>query len=299
MHPAPSIILFTTLSGAGFGLLAFLGLGLPPVTGWTALAFFAVAFLLAGGGLAASAFHLGHPERALLAFTQWRTSWLSREAWAATLAIAVMALHGAALTLGLRLPLLGLLGAALCLATLVSTAMIYASLRSVPRWHHWTTPALFLLYAAAGGALLAGEVTLATILLLALGLAQILVWRDGDTRFARSPTTLATATGLGGGTVRAFEPPHTGPNYLLREMVHVVGRKHARRLRAIALVLASFLPAMLLLLPFSHALAALAVISHLAGALVARWLFFAEAEHVVGLYYGRAQGSSTSTQTTR
>ena len=26
---------------------------------------------------------------------------------------------------------------------------------------------------------------------------------------------------------------------------------------------------------------------HAAGALVLRWLFFAEAEHVVGLYYGR------------
>ena len=299
MHPAPSIILFTTLSGAGFGLLAFLGLGLPPVTGGTALAFFAIAFLLSGAGLAASAFHLGHPERALLAFTQWRTSWLSREAWAATLTLAVMALYGAALTMGTRLPLLGLLGTALALATLLSTAMIYACLRAVPRWHHWSTPALFLLYAAAGGALLAGQITLATVLLLALGLAQIWVWRDGDTRFARSATTLATATGLTGGTVRAFEPPHTGPNYLLREMVHVVGRKHAMKLRAIALVLASLLPAALLMLPFSHALAALAVVSHLAGALVARWLFFAEAEHVVGLYYGRVQGSSTSTQTSR
>jgi DMSO reductase anchor subunit len=78
-----------------------------------------------------------------------------------------------------------------------------------------------------------------------------------------------------------------------------VGRKHARRLRAIALVLAAFLPAILMLLPFSHWAAAFAVLSHLAGAAVARWLFFAEAEHVVGLYYGRAQGSSTSTQTMR
>jgi DMSO reductase anchor subunit len=299
MHPAPSIILFTTLSGAGFGLLAFLGLGLPAVTGATALAFHAIGFVLAGGGLAASAFHLGHPERALLAFTQWRTSWLSREAWAAALALAVMGLHGGLAVLGTRLPLLGFLGAALCLGTVVSTAMIYASLRTVPRWHHWSTPALFLLYAGAGGALLAGQVTLAVILLIGLGLAQTLAWQAGDMRFARSVTTIATATGLTGGTVRAFEPPHTGPNYLLREMVHVVGRRHRLKLRAIALVLASFLPAMLLLLPFSHALAALAVVSHLAGALVARWLFFAEAEHVVGLYYGRAQGSSTSTQTSR
>ena len=65
MHPAPSVILFTTLSGIGFGLLAFLGLGLPLVTGWLAFAFFAVAYLLAVGGLLASTFHLGHPERTL------------------------------------------------------------------------------------------------------------------------------------------------------------------------------------------------------------------------------------------
>ena len=90
MHPAPSVILFTTLSGIGFGLLAFLGLGLPLVTGWLAFAFFAVAYLLAVGGLLASTFHLGHPERALKAFSQWQTSWLSREAWAAVGAFVVI-----------------------------------------------------------------------------------------------------------------------------------------------------------------------------------------------------------------
>jgi DMSO reductase anchor subunit len=90
-----------------------------------------------------------------------------------------------------------------------------------------------------------------------------------------------------GGVVRAFEPPHTGSNYLLREFVHVVGRKHAAKLRVIALVLAFVLPVLLLLLPFGHALALLAVLSHLAGVAVSRWLFFAQAEHVVGLYYGK------------
>ncbi|MDP5326223.1 MAG: dibenzothiophene desulfurase, partial [Paracoccaceae bacterium] len=29
MHPAPSLIIFTTLSGLGFGLLFWLGLGYP------------------------------------------------------------------------------------------------------------------------------------------------------------------------------------------------------------------------------------------------------------------------------
>ena len=103
---------------------------------------------------------------------------------------------------------------------------------------------------------------------------------------AKSGTTLATATGLGPGQVRAFEPPHTGPNYLLREFAYVVGRRHNLKLRVIGLTLMAVLPVLCLLLPFSHALAALAVLSHITGVLTLRWLFFAEAEHVVGFYYG-------------
>jgi DMSO reductase anchor subunit len=110
----------------------------------------------------------------------------------------------------------------------------------------------------------------------------------GDNALQSSGTDMASATGLGSiGQVRAFEPPHTGTNYLLREFVHVVGRKHNQKLRIIALVLMAGLPAVLLALPFSHWIALLAVISHVAGVLCARWLFFAEAEHVVGLYYGK------------
>lgn len=300
MHPARSIILFTSLSGLGFGLLAFLGLGYPNVTGITAFVFFAFAYLLAVGGLIASAFHLGHPERALKAFSQWRSSWLSREAWTSVATLMVMAIYGAGLVFfDTRLAVLGLVGTLLSIATVVSTSMIYASLRSVPRWHHWSTPALFLIYSGAGGALLSGETTLAIFLLLALAAVQAWVWRDGDGRFSRAGTTLSSATGLTGGTVRSFEPPHTGKNYLLTEMVYVVGRRHAQKLRAISLVLAVFLPVILLLLPFSHTFAALAVLLHVAGVFVARWLFFAEAEHVVGLYYGKRHGSSISTQTSR
>ena len=290
MHPAPSLILFTVLSGLGFGLLAMLGLGLPPVTGGTAFAFFAIAFALAGGGLLASVFHLGHPERALKAFTQWRSSWLSREAWLAVSALILMGSYAfGAVFFGVPIVPLGWLGAGAALATVLATSMIYTQIRAVPRWHHWSTPALFLLHALAGGALLAGQLTPAAILLLLLGGFQFWVWSDGDTRFARAGSTLATSTGLGDrGAVRAFEPPHTGPNYLTREMVHVVGRKHSAKLRVIGIALASVLPAGILgLLPFSHGLAALAVLVHVAGSLFTRWLFFAEAEHVVGLYYGK------------
>jgi len=112
-------------------------------------------------------------------------------------------------------------------------------------------------------------------------------FRIGDARFAGAGSTLATATGLGRiGAPRVFEQPHTGGNYLTREMIHVVGRRHSAKLRSIA-VTGVALPALILpLLPLGPGVA-LALCAHLIGAFAARWLFFAEAEHVVGLYYGR------------
>jgi len=289
MHPAPSVILFTALSGLGFGLLAFLGLGLPDVTGGVAFVFFAIAYGLAVGGLLASTFHLGNAKNAPKAFSQWRTSWLSREACLSVAALVVMGLYAiGVIFLSRPLPALGIIGAALAVGTVFTTSMIYTQLKTIPRWNHPLTPALFLSLSLAGGALLAGQITAAIILLLISGGVQIATWKHGDTRFAAAGSTLATATGLGPmGTPRLFEPPHTGTNFLLKEMVHVVGRKHSHKLRLIAIVLMVGVPVLALLLSPHHLGAAIAVLSHLAGVLVARWLFFAEAEHVVGLYYGK------------
>ncbi|MEM6579322.1 MAG: DmsC/YnfH family molybdoenzyme membrane anchor subunit [Pseudomonadota bacterium] len=288
MHPAPSVIVFTTLSGIGFGLLFWLGLGMPAPTGWAGVGFFFMAFALSVGGLLASTFHLGRPERAWRALTQWKSSWLSREGICAVACLLLMGVYAAALVLfGTRLAVLGYLGAALALGTVFTTSMIYAQLKTVPRWNTPLTSALFLAFSLAGGALLSGNRELAVFLLLVAAAVQIAWWMLGDTALANGGTNLATATGLGGtGAVRAFEPPHTGTNYLLREFVHEVGRKHALKLRAIALVAGFALP-ILLLLSGSVILLAFAVLVHLGGIAASRWLFFAEAEHVVGLYYGK------------
>lgn len=288
MHPAPSVILFTTLSGLGLGLLAVLGFGLVTPTGLMAFLSFAVGYGLTLGGLAASAFHLGRPERMLRAFTQWRTSWLSREAVLVSLAMLALAPHALSLIFASApLPVFGILGGLLCIATVFATAMIYTQLKTVPRWNHWTTPAVFLTAMASGGALLGGLSYLALMALPWLALALVLHWMLGDQQFAKSGSTLATATGLTHGSqIRQFEAPHTGANYLLREMVHVVGRKHALKLRIIGIVLACILPTLVLLLwPFTIAGHVLALLSHVAGLICTRWLFFAQAEHVVGLYY--------------
>jgi DMSO reductase anchor subunit len=284
MHPAPSIIAFSTLSGLGFGLMAWLGAGAPAPAALSVL-----ALALVSAGLLASLAHLGQPRRFLKAFSQWRTSWLSREAVLSVATLALFTLFAALWALaGIRARLLGVPAAALALATVAATAMIYAQMRSVPRWRSALTPVLFLLFALTGGALLAGAAGPTAWLLVALGLVQLAAWARGDRAFRASGTTLSTATGLGAlGRLRLLEPPHTGPNYLLREMVFVVGRDHASKLRVLGLLLAVLIPLGLVLFAPGPAGLALAAGLHLAGALVLRWLFFAEAEHVVGLYYGR------------
>jgi len=289
MHPAPSIIAFTTFSGLGFGLMAWLGIGTADLPAQRVLAVSALALGLAGAGLLASLLHLGQPRRFLKAFSQWRTAWLSREAILAVATLVVFTLFAAVWAVaGIRTRLLGIPAAALALGTVACTAMIYAQMRSVPRWRSPLTPALFLMFALAGGALLAGSTSAAAWLLAVLGLVQVAAWIDGDRLLAASGTSLATATGLGPlGRPRLLEPPHTGQNYLLREMVHVVGRRHARLLRPAGLLLAVVIPIAIVALASAGPMLHVAALAHVAGALVLRWLFFATAEHVVGLYYGR------------
>ncbi|MEO6299406.1 MAG: DmsC/YnfH family molybdoenzyme membrane anchor subunit [Paracoccaceae bacterium] len=290
MQPAPSVIIFTVLSGMGFGCLAFLGLGLPLAVGWGAFFHWGLGYALAIGGLMASTFHLGNPRRAWRAFTQVRTSWLSREAWASVAALLLLSPVALSDWLGLewsRVP--GILGAVLCVATVGATSMIYGQLKTIPRWNHWTTPPLFFAFMATGGAILTGNRVLAAGGAVALAIALIAAFRFGDRRFAQVAQTIGTATGLDRiGEVTVFELPHTGQNYLLREMIFVVARKHVLKLRVIAVVFSALLPLALLLILPAHPLSfAIIAAVHMVGAASARWLFFAEAEHVVGLYYGK------------
>lgn len=287
MNPAPSVIVFTVLSGMGFGFLALLGLF--GAQGWVAFFLWGTGFGLAVAGLVASTFHLGNPQRALLAFTQWRSSWLSREAWASVVTLGLLAPQALSDWLGLGWGRgLGIAGAAGCVVTVFCTSMIYAQLKTVPRWHHWTTPAVFLGFAAAGGLVLAGVRDLAVMALCVMGILMAVQWIGGAKRFAAAGVTMESATGLGRiGEVSVFEQPHTGGNYLMREMIFTVGRRHAERVRMIAMVFAGLLPVMSLVFVPGLAGIGLAVVTHLAGAFAHRWLFFAEAEHVVGLYYGQ------------
>ncbi len=289
MHPAPSIITFTVLSGLGFGLMVWLGLGAVDVEGWIAATFCLMALGLAGGGLLSSLFHLGHPERAPKALTQWRSSWLSREGILAIVTMLLFTLFSLIWVFGgVRSGPLGALAALAALATVFSTAMIYTQMKTVPRWHSPLTPVVFLLASLSGGALLAG-MTASFWIILSLGVVLILDSVQGEGRFSRANGNIATATGLGKfGRLRQLAPPHTGQNYLLKEMVYVIGRKHAHKINIIGMTLAIPVPLFLIgVFHNGHTTFGLAVVSHITGMVLLRWLFFARAEHVVGIYYGK------------
>ena len=310
MNPALSIIFFTTSSGAGFGLMMLVGLGVPlgllPANPWFGVTALVIAGALAVSGLVSSTLHLGHPERAWRAFSQWRSSWLSREGVLALLSFVPAAIFAFCWVIlgdiwGFA-GLCGILAAAGSVATIYCTGMIYASLKPIRQWHNgWVVPNYFALGLMSGLVLLdfverfwvprpTGTAVLTLVAIVAAWRLKERYWRFID--LSTSPSTVASATGLGRrGAVRMLESPHTEENYLLKEMGFRVARKHAARLRLIARLTAFLVPALLTLAALIWSgigivAALLAVLSAGLGLVSERWLFFAEARHTVTLYYG-------------
>lgn len=305
MHPAYSVILFTTASGAGYGLLFWLSLfhlaGVVPLEGWRAPVALLIALTLITVGLLSSTFHLGHPERAWRALSQWRSSWLSREGVAAVAtyvpagALLLLALLQPQSQVALTLSTLAALGAA---GAVYCTAMIYSSLRTVAQWNHPLVPLIYLTLAAASGLLLLAltvappaSLECAFLGVIAAGGLKQVYWRTIDQMEPRF--TAAQALGLGADGIRQLDPPHTQPNFVMREMGYEIARRHVLRLRRLSLLTLSVLPAFCLalgaLIGAPMVFAGLATISMAVGLVTERWLFFAEASHVSMLYYGKAQ----------
>ncbi len=312
MHPAYSVIFFTTASGAGYGLLVLAAIfavaGLLPAGMWLGLVTLGLALGLIGGGLLSSTFHLGHPERAWRAFSQWKTSWLSREGVLAVVTFVPAGLFAIGwVFLGSVTGLFGWMGivaALLAVATVISTSMIYASLATIRQWNNGFVPVAYLVLGLMSGAVLLAllargfgvhrsEIDVVAIGLLVVGwLVKIAYWRTIDAM--RPRTTLATATGLGRfGSVRLLEQPHTEDNFIMREMGYSVARKHARSLRAVAQLmlfvvpLAATIGALFVGGVLALGLALVAVAALAVGLVTERWLFFAEAKHDSMVYYGR------------
>lgn len=315
MHPAFSIIFFTSAAGAGYGLLALLGLlapfGLLPASPLFGFAALALALGLVVAGLLSSLAHLGRPERAWRALSQWRSSWLSREGVAAVatfLPAGVFAIAWIALaTTGVITGIAGWITAAMAAVTVYCTAMIYASLKPIRQWANPWVPRTYLALSLMTGALLlnallgvAGQAAGWSSLLALASVALAWAAKEGHWRHcatARPVSTAETATGLGHiGRVRLLDAPHSEDNYLLKEMGFRVGRRHAVRLRLITRIAAFALPAALSLGTLaagpgalSGTLALLAAAAAALGVIAERWLFFAEAKHTVTLFYGAGE----------
>ena len=316
MHPAFSVIFFTVFSGAGYGIwfwIAFRFLSGPPSSSianaqfWLPL--WALGFVMVVVGLLSSTAHLGKPLRAWRAFSQWKTSWLSREGVIAlltflpSLALAWMVWSQ---PMEMHETLNRIVAGALAVCsvlTIYCTGMIYASLRPIPEWHRRDVPWIYILAGlASGGVICALGMSLQHIpssrhmlifftpALLLLGILKWRYWRQVNSQDLRP--SLAAAVGLPGREVRVFEKPNTEANYLNKEMGYVVARKHGLKLQKQSFVLMVVVP----LTAFTGiyfdthevgmvVLAAVATVSSLLGTLIERWVFFAQASHVVDRYY--------------
>ncbi len=321
MRPAISVILLTTLIGTAQGLFlalfttqsyaAFRLLPQPDAHAFYGQGSLLVLALLIGG-LAASFFHLGHPERAWRTGTKWRTSWLSREVIVLPAFMGVVLLYGlvhwvgwhpvlAILPGGLPVEpsaIIGVAGTVLAFALFVCTAMIYACLKFLGEWHSPLTVTNFILLGGASGFSLAAAfaaVSEPALVSFLAGWAVIITLFAFFSRAAslyrnarlKPRSTLQTAIGIKHPQIVQTSVGFMGGSFNTREFFH---GQPATVLRIVkwCFMLAVFpLPILLLLADVdgSGTMLATAFGVQYAGLLAERWHFFAQANHTQNLYY--------------
>jgi DMSO reductase anchor subunit len=327
MHPAFSVVLLTTLIGAAQGLFLALytvqsysvvGL-LPQQDGNFYAAGSAIALLMLIGGLVASFFHLGHPERAWRAAARWRTSWLSREVIVLPALMGAVAVYGLLHWLGWELTIVGIdtgvpgdltlligaFGTLFAFALFLCTGMIYACIKFLQEWATWLTVVNYTLFGGASGFLLAtaysayaspelvnfyaGWTAIITALVLVTRVASLI-------RNARlkPKSTIQTAIGVRHTKVQQKSQGFLGGSFNTREFFHGAPRWVFRSVKWVFLVLVFPVPMLLLwagvslhgvgLATGAATLIAAFAIQYL-GLMAERWFFFAQANHPQNLYY--------------
>jgi DMSO reductase anchor subunit len=321
MHPAFSVIFLTTLIGAGQGLFLALYTGqlysLANLLPAQSEHFYAIGSLtslaLLVSGLVASVFHLGRPERAWRAATQWRTSWLSREVIALPAAMALTFLYGLVHYLGWTQPLfvvsetlpvditliIGALGTLVSFLLFLCTAMIYASLRFIKAWYTPLTVANFLFLGIASGFMLAAGISayLGTELVAFYGTWAVIATLLGAvTRSislyrnisARCKVDLQSAIGVHHSQLRQKAQGFMGGSFNTREFFHHKSESLLLMVRYGFLLMVFIMPVVLILFAYSLESTRLPIaafaIQYL-GLVLERYHFFTEARHPQNLYY--------------
>jgi len=311
MRPAFSVIFLTTLTGAAQGL--FLALYLAELlAGYGTIArpdaiFFvagsAISVVLAGLGLLASFFHLGHPERAWRAIAMWRTSWLSRECLFLPAFMAIVFAYGIAHWMGLRVTIgVGAAGVLACFGLFVSTGMIYTCIKFLQEWASPLTTVNFIFLGSASGFMLAtvlstlaapaltGFFASGALSLTIVGLASRVASLVRNARLAPK-SSLQSATGLKHQRIVQKSRGFTGGSFNTKEFSHGQTPQTMRAIKWSFLVLTFPVPFALTIAGIatgSSSLLVAALIVQFAGLIAERWYFFADANHPQNLYYGSA-----------
>ncbi len=308
MHPALSVIFFTVTSGAGYGLFAITCLynvisQTQPLGTEGVLMSCAIALGLITFGLISSTFHLANPKNAWRAFSRIRTSWLAREGLLAILFYPIAALYMFTVWKDVGgynwLAIISMLSALWAITTIFSTGMIYACLKTIRQWHNALTPINYILLGAMLGGLIfllivsmykpviTGLVVTSTYLIVIAAIAKIVYffWIG-----APAGPTINTATSFTRSMVRLLDVGHTAGTFLTDEFGYQVARLKLITLRWLVLLFAFTLPILVFWMAAEiiseTAIFAIALASAFVGIFMERWLFFAEARHVVNLYHG-------------
>ncbi len=322
MHPAFSVIFLTTLIGIGQGLFLALFTGqvyslaqlLPAQESqnFYALGGF-VALVFLAGGLLASFFHLGHPERAWRAVTQWRTSWLSREVIVLPVFMGLVFLYVLIHFFGWTQPLftvsdalpvdlsliVGFLASIAAFVLFLSTAMIYASLKFLKEWYTPLTVVNFTFLGLASGFMFAAAFSAyeGIDLVAFFGTwAVIFTLISAITRFAslirnrnlRHNFNLSSAIGVRHQTIRQQTQGFMGGSFNTREFFHHKSPFFVNSMRRIFLVLVFLVPVALIVASYFMQSAFLPMVAFAVqyiGLMAERWYFFAEAKHPQNQYY--------------
>ncbi len=321
MNPAFSVIFLTTLIGAGQGLFlalytaqSYAAVGLLPAQDksfYVNGSLIAVIFLI--GGLIASFFHLGHPERAWRSAARWRTSWLSREVIMLPAVMIGVLVYGLVWYMDWDFTLIGihsgvpndlalLIGLGTTLLTFLlflCTGMIYACIKFLQEWATPLTVINYLLLGTASGFTLASaySVFAAPSLVdfyaawaLIITLAAFVMRVSALLRNARIKHKSTVQTAIGVRHVRIVQKAQgqMGGSFNTRDFFHHASTAAFRSVKWLFLIMVFAVPMALLWAGMSgHAqqLIAAAFITQYIGLLLERWFFFAQANHPQNLYY--------------
>ena len=322
MHPAFSVIFLTTLIGVGQGLFLALYTGqlysvvnVLPVQDSHSFyglgSLLALAFLV--GGLIASVFHLGRPERAWRSAAQWRTSWLSREVIVLPAFMGLTALYGlvhyydlnpvlfsfgAEFTVDLSL-VIGGLNTVLAFTLFFCTGMIYACVKFLQEWATPLTVVNYILLGSASGFSLATAfaayvgpdlVTFYGAWAIIITVTAFVSRSASLLRNARIKykSSLRSAIGIRHARIEQKSRGFMAGSFNTREYFHGASSRSFRLVKWLFLLTVFPLPVVLIAIGLGSGLVtvlASAFAIQYTGLLAERWFFFAQANHPQNLYY--------------